>query len=206
VSKLTCFGNPIGDIAVDPTSGRLVTTDPRDCTVSILDAEDPAVGAAIPLNGDPLAVVVTGGRAYVATTSASYDAVSVIDLDTQTILSVHPLAFNVTGIAVSPDGARLFVARTGRLGSDVAVVHIASGEITSIPVAVRGASSIDMCFGKKGFRANHDRCTTVVRCNEFLDEPALRRRSRGQRDNRARRHAGASGSGQLTGRIRIKDP
>jgi hypothetical protein len=86
---LTCFGNPIGDIAVDPTSGRLVTTDPRDCTVSILDAEDPAVGAAIPLNGDPLAVVVTGGRAYVATTSASYDAVSVLDLETETISSVH---------------------------------------------------------------------------------------------------------------------
>jgi DNA-binding beta-propeller fold protein YncE len=143
VSVLTYLCNPIGDIAVDPTSGRLVTTHPRDCTVSILDVDDPAVAATVPLNGDPLAVVVIGGRAYVATTSASYDAVSVIDLDTQTILSVHPLAFNVTGIAVSPDGARLFVARTGRLGSDVAVVHIASGEITSIPVAVGGASSID---------------------------------------------------------------
>ena len=36
MSVLTC--NPIGDIAVDPTSGRLVTTHPRDCTVSILVA------------------------------------------------------------------------------------------------------------------------------------------------------------------------
>ena len=141
---LTCFGNPIGDIAVDPTNGRVVTTHPRDCTVSILDAEDPAVGAAVPLNGDPLAVVVTGGRAYVATTSASYDAVSVLDLDTETISSVHPLAFTITDIAVSPDGAQLFVARTGRLGSDVAVVHLASAEITSIPVAAERASSIEV--------------------------------------------------------------
>jgi hypothetical protein len=90
VSVLTYLCNPIGDIAVDPTSGRLVTTHPRDCTVSILDADDPAVATVVALNGDPLAVVVTGGRAYVATTSASYDAVSVLDLDTKTISSVHP--------------------------------------------------------------------------------------------------------------------
>jgi DNA-binding beta-propeller fold protein YncE len=144
VSVLTYLCNPIGDIAVDPTSGRLVTTHPRDCTVSILDADDPAVAAAVPLNGDPLAVVVGGGRAYVATTSASCDAVSVLDLDTETVSSVHPLAFSVRGIAFSPDGARLFVARTGRLGSDVAVVHLASGEVTPIPVAAHGASSIDV--------------------------------------------------------------
>jgi DNA-binding beta-propeller fold protein YncE len=144
VSVLTDLCSPIGDIAVDPTSGRLVTTHPRDCTVSILDADDPAVAAAVPLNGDPLAVVVTGGRAYVATTSASYDAVSVLDLDTETISSVHPLTFSIRGIAVSPDRARLFVARTGRLGSDVAVVYLASGEITSIPVAALGVSSIDV--------------------------------------------------------------
>jgi DNA-binding beta-propeller fold protein YncE len=144
VSALTYLCNPIGDIAVDPASGRLVTTHPRDCTVSILDGDDPASAAAIPLNGDPLAVAVTGGRAFVATTSASYDAVSVLDMDTKTISSVHPLAFTVTGIAVSPDGARLFAARTGRLGSDVAVVDLATAEITSIPVAARGASSIDV--------------------------------------------------------------
>jgi DNA-binding beta-propeller fold protein YncE len=77
------------------------------------------------LDGDPLAVVVRGGRAFVATTSASYDAISVLDMNTKTVLSVHPLAFNVTGIALSPDGARLFAARTGRLASDVAVVAVA---------------------------------------------------------------------------------
>ncbi len=143
MSALTHVRDPIGDIAVDPTSGRVVTTHPRDCTVSIGDADDPANATAIRVNGDPLAVAVTGGRAFVATTSASYDAVSVLDLDTRTVVSVHPLAFHITGIAVSPDGARLFAARTGRLGSDVAVLDLATADITSIPVAARGASSVD---------------------------------------------------------------
>jgi DNA-binding beta-propeller fold protein YncE len=212
----------------------------------------------------------------------------VLDLDTKTISSVHPLAFSVRGITVSPDGARLFVARTGRLGSDVAVIHLASDEITSIPVAGRGASSIDalrvgtsgqLCASLSSYGegelividsarrqvvttlrvgapvrdialspdgtvgyvlAYHPRGAAALFCVDLLrreigavvdvsesatqvvmspggsevyvvrrDElragPALRRRSRGQCDNPARRHTGASGS-QLTGPIRIKDP
>jgi DNA-binding beta-propeller fold protein YncE len=144
MSALTCLANPIGDIAVDPESGRLVATHPRDCTVSILDRDDPTNAAAIGVNGDPLALAVTGGRAFVATTSASYDAISVIDLNTTTVASVHPLAFSVTGIAVSPDRTRLFAARTGRLGSDVAVLDLPTAEITSIPVAAPGASVVDV--------------------------------------------------------------
>jgi hypothetical protein len=144
VSAVTCLINPIGEIAVNPTSGTVVATHPRDCTLSILDLDDPTDVTAIRVNGDPLAVTVTGGRAFVATTSASYDAISVIDLDTRTVLSVHPLAFNITGIAVSPDRAQLFAARTGRLGSDVAVLDLATAEVTSIPVAAPGTWSIDV--------------------------------------------------------------
>ena len=136
--------NPIGDIAVDPTSGTLIATHPRNCTVSILDADDPDAVAAIRLDGDPVAVAVAVGRAFVVTTSASYDAVAVLDMNSKIVVSVHPLAFTVTGIAVSADGARVFAARTGRLGSDVAVVDVATAEITSIPVAAPGASSIDV--------------------------------------------------------------
>ena len=136
--------NPIGDIAVDPTSGTLIATHPRDCTVSILDAGDPDAAAAIRLDGDPMAVAVAVGRAFVVTTSARYDAVAVLDMNSKIVVSVHPLAFSVTGIAVSADGAQVFAARTGRLGSDIAVVDVATSEITSIPIAAPGASSIDV--------------------------------------------------------------
>jgi DNA-binding beta-propeller fold protein YncE len=144
VRVLTSPCNPIGDIAVDPTSGTLIATHPRDCTVSILDTGDPDAAAAIRLDGDPVAVAVAAGRAFVVTTSASYDAVAVLDVHSKIVVSVHPLAFTVTGIAVSADGARVFAARTGRLGSDVAVVDVATADITSIPIAPPGASSIDV--------------------------------------------------------------
>jgi DNA-binding beta-propeller fold protein YncE len=87
---------------------------------------------------------VRGGRAFIATTSASYDSISVLDMDTKTVLSVHPLAFNVTGIAVSPDGAQLFAARTGRLVSDVAVVDLATAQISSVPVVAECSWSLDV--------------------------------------------------------------
>jgi DNA-binding beta-propeller fold protein YncE len=140
----TLSRNPIGDIAVDPVSGTLIATHPRDGTVSIFDVDDPDAAAAMWLGGDPVAVAAAAGRAFVATTSASYDAVSVIDLNSKIVISVHPLAFHVTGIAVSADGAGVFAARTGRLGSDVAVVDLATAEITSIPIVTPASSNIDV--------------------------------------------------------------
>jgi YVTN family beta-propeller protein len=136
-------GNPIGDIAADPAGGTLVVTHPRDGAVSILDANDPAAASVITLDGDPVAVAVAAGRAFIATTSASYDAAYVLDLDTKSVVSAHPLEFTITSLAVSPDGARLFAARTGRLGNDVAVVDLATSAVTSIPIAARDASIVD---------------------------------------------------------------
>jgi DNA-binding beta-propeller fold protein YncE len=81
--------NPIGDIAVDPTSGTLIATHPRHCTVSILDSDDPDAAAAIRLDGDPVAVAVAVGRAFVVTTSTSYDAVAVLDMNSKIVVSVH---------------------------------------------------------------------------------------------------------------------
>ncbi len=125
----------IGDIAADPAGSALVATHPCDCSVSILDADDPADAGIITLDGDPVAVAVAAGRAFIATTSASYDAVFVLDLDTATAIAARPLESTITSMAVSPDGARVFAARTGRLGTDVAAVDLATGAVTSIAIA-----------------------------------------------------------------------
>ena len=144
MDPITLNCNPIGDVAADPAGTTLVVTHPRDSAVSILDADDPAAASLIRLDSDPVAVAVASSRAFVATTSASYDAVYVLDLETRTLVSAHPLAFNITSMAASPDGARVFAARTGRLGNDVAVVDIAAEAVTSVAIATGDAAVIDV--------------------------------------------------------------
>jgi DNA-binding beta-propeller fold protein YncE len=136
--------NLIGDIAADPAGATLVLTHPREHALSILDIDDPAGASIIGLDSDPVAVGLAGGRAFVATTSASYDAVYVIDLETRNLVSAHPLDFNVTSVAVSPDGARVFAARTGRMRNDVAVVDTVTRAVQSIGIPSDDAAIIDV--------------------------------------------------------------
>ncbi len=138
---LTC--GPIGDIAVDPAGSTVVLTHPRDRAVSVLDVDHPAAASFITLDGDPTAVAVAAGRIFVATTSASYDSIYVLDVHTQDLVSVHPLEFTITSMAVTPDGARVFAARTGRLGNDVAVVDVATEAVTPLAIAAGDSAIID---------------------------------------------------------------
>lgn len=140
----TC--NLIGDIAVDPVGDTLVVTHPCDNAVSILDTNDPAATSVITLDGGPVAVAAVAGRAFIATTSASHDAASVLDLDTWTVLSAHPLEFTITGMAVSRDGARVFTGRTGRLRNDIGIVDLATEAVTSIALTAREAAT-SRCSG-----------------------------------------------------------
>jgi hypothetical protein len=41
------------------------------------------------LDGDPVAVAVAVGRAFVLTTSASHNAVAVLDMNSKFVVSVH---------------------------------------------------------------------------------------------------------------------
>ncbi|HEY9305566.1 MAG TPA: YncE family protein [Mycobacterium sp.] len=141
---ITFTYNPIGDIAADAAGTTLVLTHPRESALSILDVDDPAGASLIRLDSDPVAVTVAGGRAFVATTSPSYDAVYVIDLESRILVSAHPLAFNVASVAASSDGARVFAARTGRLGNDVAVVDIATGAVQPVEIPSDAAAIVDV--------------------------------------------------------------
>jgi DNA-binding beta-propeller fold protein YncE len=147
---ITLTYNLIGDIAVDPAGGTLVVIHPCDSAVSILDPNDPAGAGLVTLDGDPVAVAVAAGRAFIATTSSSHDAAYVLDLDTGTVVSAHPLEFAITSLAVSPDGARVFVGRTGRLGSDVATVDLATEAVTSIAITTREAAIVEVIRADAG--------------------------------------------------------
>src|SRR6476659_1936291 len=123
---------PIGDIAAN---GVVVVTNYGDDSVSFLNPYTLMVEDSIGVPGEPFAVVVSDDRAYVSTSSASYDAVSVIDTNSKTVISTYPLAFGVTALAISPDGKRVYAGRTGNDHVDVAVIDTTAERVGTVDIA-----------------------------------------------------------------------
>src|SRR6476620_927717 len=129
---------PIGDIAVDAV---VVVTNYGDDSVSFLNPHTLVVEDSIGVPGEPFAVVVSDDRAYVSTSSASYDAVSVVDTNTKTVISTYPLAFGVTALAISPDGKRVYAGRTGN--DHVAVTDTTAERVGTVDIATGAGISVD---------------------------------------------------------------
>ena len=132
----------IGDIAATD-DGRLVVTHHADDTVSLLRAGTLTVSGIVEVPGEPFGVVVADGRAYVSTSSATCDAISVVDTVTQTVIATYSLAFNVTALAASPDGKRVYAGRTGDGHVDVVVVDTTAERVASIDIATGAGIGID---------------------------------------------------------------
>ena len=104
---------------------------------------DVAPVGTIAVPGEPFAAVVSDDRAFVSTSSASYDAVSVIDTNTRTVIATYPLAFGVTALAVSPDGKRVYAGRNGRDHVDVAVIDTTAERVGTIDIATGTGIGVD---------------------------------------------------------------
>lgn len=133
---------PIGDIA-EASNGAIVVTNYGDDTVSLLNADTLAVEAVVAVPGEPFAVVVADDRAYVSTSSSSFDTISVIDTYTRTVIATYALAFSVTALAVSPDGKRVYAGRTGHDYVDVAVIDTTAERVGTIDIATGPGIGID---------------------------------------------------------------
>ncbi|MDT5237114.1 MAG: hypothetical protein QOF47_3101, partial [Mycobacterium sp.] len=131
---------PIGDIAA---GASVVVTNYGDDSVSFLNPDTLVVEDTIGVPGEPFAAVVSDDRAYVSTSSASHDAVSVIDTNTRTVIATYPLAFGVTALAVSPDGKRVYAGRTGRDHVDVAVIDTTAERVGTIDIATGAGIGVD---------------------------------------------------------------
>jgi YVTN family beta-propeller protein len=140
VGTIAVGRGPIGDIAAGAT---IVVTNYGDDSVSFLNRETLAVEDIIGVPGEPFAAVISDDRAYVSTSSASHDAVSVIDTNTRTVLATYPLAFGVSALAVSPDGKRVYAGRNGHDHVDVAVIDTTAERVGTIDIATGAGIGID---------------------------------------------------------------
>jgi YVTN family beta-propeller protein len=132
---------PIGDVAANV--GAVVVTNYGDDSVSFVNPDTLVVEDTIGVPGEPFAAVVSDDRAYVSTSSASHDAVSVIDTNTRTVIATYPLAFGVTALAISPDGKRVYAGRTAQDHVDVAVIDTTAERVGTIDIATGAGIGLD---------------------------------------------------------------
>jgi DNA-binding beta-propeller fold protein YncE len=132
---------PIGDIAGD--AGSILVANHGDDSVSLLRARTLEAGGVIGVPGEPVAVVVCDDRAYVSSTTQEFDAVSVIDTNTTSVIAMYSLAFSVTALAISPDGKRVYAGRTADGSVDLAVIDTTAERVGTIAIANGPGVGID---------------------------------------------------------------
>ena len=166
--------------ATSPPAPSVVVTNYGDDSVSFLNPDTLVVEDTIGVPGEPFAALVSDDRAYVSTSSASYDAVSVIDTNTRTVIATYPLAFGVTALAISPDGKRVYAGRTGHDHVDVAVIDTTAERVGTIDIATGAGIGVDAIAvdptGKRLYVAHHRCPRQSARRRRRRDRP---RRSQG---------------------------
>lgn len=140
---------PIGDMAISADGARLTVTNCADDSVSVIDTGTGAVVHIALGAGEPLTVATGtrkggthGGRAYVATSSGSFDSIVTVDTDTAEVIAAHPVALSIGDLAVDPARRRVYVARTGASGADLLSVDTANGPVGAVDVSGAAAGCV----------------------------------------------------------------
>jgi len=123
----------VTDMAVSHDGRHLVAVHYGEDAVSVIDIATLTVSATVSGIAEPYAVA-TADRAYVNSASDAEDTVVAIDLKAGAALAAKEITVGARGLAVSPDGASLYVARSGDQVADIAVIDVESGKSKTIAV------------------------------------------------------------------------
>lgn len=135
---------PISDVAVSPDGKRLLVTNYGSDNVSVIDVDSCRVVETVDGLAEPFAIAHDGAdRAYVSTVSPAYDAIQVIDLATNSVVASHRVALSVSDLAVSADGAHVYISRNGARGADVAALDVATGRIQVVDIATAAGTTTE---------------------------------------------------------------
>lgn len=137
-AEIAVQGGAISGIAASPDGTRLMVTHYGDDSCSLIDTAHSVVTQTIVDIDEPFAVAVSDGsksRAYVSTVSAAYDSILTYDMHADRVVAVHPVAYSVTDLAVSPHGRYVYASRTAADGADVAILDTETGKEDAIGIA-----------------------------------------------------------------------
>ena len=134
-------GGAIADLTVSTDGATVVATHYGDDSVSVFDADTMAV-SAVGVRGGPHFVTAAERRAYVTTSAQGHDVVAVIDTETKRVIAAHPVAGTATGVAISPDGTRIFVGQAGQDRVGLAVINT-FGRINTIDLGDGTGRTVD---------------------------------------------------------------
>jgi DNA-binding beta-propeller fold protein YncE len=137
---------PISGIATSHDGSRLMVTNYGGDSVSIVDVDDCRVVGTIAGVDEPFAIATGGAgtdRAYVSTVSASYDAIQVIDLATNSVVATHPVALSVSDLTASADGKYIYASRNGVRAADVAVLDTETERVEVVDIATAAGTTTE---------------------------------------------------------------
>jgi YVTN family beta-propeller protein len=123
----------VTDMAVSRDGRHLVAVHYGEDAVSVIDIATLTVSSTVSGIAEPYAVA-TADRAYVNSASDSEDSVVAIDLGAGAALAAKEITVGARGLAVSPAGDALYVARSGDDVADIAVIDVESGKSKTITV------------------------------------------------------------------------
>jgi len=139
VVEIEVNNGAISGIAASPDGTRLMVANYGHNSVSVIDTDTFRVTETVTDLDEPFAIAMGShdtNYAYVSTVSTAYDSIGVIDVSTNTVVAMHPLALNVSDLVVSPDGKYVYASRNGAAGgADVAVLDTTTGWVEAIELA-----------------------------------------------------------------------
>jgi YVTN family beta-propeller protein len=159
---------PGSGVAVSPDSSKVYVTNAASNTVSVIDTATNTVTATIPVGVSPFGVAVTpdGSKVYVANEDIAHPSgivgpgtVSVIDTATNTVTATIPVGSAPGGVAVTPDGTKVYVANA--FSNTVSVIATATNTVTTTIPAEDPAGVAVTPDGTKVYVTNNIESGTV---------------------------------------------
>jgi DNA-binding beta-propeller fold protein YncE len=135
VREIAVGRGAVTGIAVSPDGGTLTVTHHGDDSVSLITTSGGAATLTVTEVDEPLAVAMSGQRAYVSSVSDAYDEILALDTYSEYIVASYPVDFGVTDLAVSPSGRHVYAARTGEDGAQIVVLDTSTGKKKSIGIS-----------------------------------------------------------------------